>query len=433
MTLTVVGAGYVGLVTAAVFCDFGNVVYVVDINKEKIEGLKKGRLPFFEPSLAEFVKRNQKAKRLFFTTSYKRSVSRSQVVLICVGTPPKNNGEADLSHLFASVEETAKNLSGYTLIAIKSTVPIGFEDDLEKTVKKYAKSQFEFASLPEFLREGTAIEDSLHPDRIVIGTTSRQAQKILLDLHAPISGKRIICDSRSAQLIKYASNAFLATKVSFANAIANLCEKVGTDVEKVLAGVGSDSRIGSNFLKPGVGYGGSCLPKDVLAFIAIAHYFNSDLEILRVVNDINEKQVTIFIAKIVQALAKTKDPQNISGNKVAILGLAFKPNTDDVRESPPIKIIRQLSDLGAEITAYDPQAMVNAQKVLPQIKYAKDAFEAVRAKDAMVVTTEWDEFRQLDLSRIKKLLKKPIIIDGRNIYSKEKVKKLGFKYIGIGR
>src|SRR3990167_8355059 len=433
MTLTIVGAGYVGLVTAAVFADLGNRVFCVDIVREKVEGLKKGKVPFFEPSLTEYVVRNQAAKRLFFTTNYSEAVPKSQAVFICVGTPPKNNGEADLSYLFAAVEETAKNLSGYTLIAIKSTIPIGFEDDLEATVKKYAKTKFEFGACPEFLREGTAIEDTLHPDRIVIGATSKKAQKVLLELHAPISGERILCDVRSAQLIKYASNALLATKVSFANAIAAICEKTGANVEKVLAGVGADRRIGRSFLYPGVGYGGSCLPKDVLAFIAIARSFNYDFHLLRSVESINEGQISLFINKVRSVLdAQEEKSENLSGNKLAVLGLAFKPDTDDMRDAPSVKIIRGLIELGAEITAYDPQAMKNAKKVLPKINYAKDEYDAVRGKDAILLVTEWTQFAELDFGRIKKFVKKPIILDGRNFLDSEKVKRAGFIHFKIG-
>lgn len=434
MTLTVIGAGYVGLVSAAVFSDLGNRVFCVDINKNRIEDLKRAKVPFFEPSLSEYIKKNIAAKRLFFTTSYKESVPKSQVVLICVGTPPKNNGEADLSYLFSAVEETAKNLSGYTLITIKSTIPIGFEDDLEAAVKKYAQTNYEFAASPEFLKEGTAIEDTLHPDRIVIGTTSKKAQKILLELHAPISGDRIICDIRSAQLIKYASNALLATKVSFANALANLCEKMGADVEKVLEGVGADRRIGRPFLYPGIGYGGSCLPKDVLAFITVGNRFDYDLELLRAVDAINNRQIETFVNKVRVALnAQEGKATNLAGKKLAVLGLAFKPNTDDMRDAPSVKIIQNLMDLQAEITAYDPQAMQNAQKILPKINYAKDAYEAIKGQDALLLITEWPEFRQLDLARIKKLLNRPIIIDGRNMFDRQKVLDLGFKYTGIGR
>ncbi len=434
MTLTVVGAGYVGLVTAAIFSDLGNKVYCVDIDKKRVENLKKAKIPFFEPQLADYVKRNINAKRLLFTTSYSQSVPKSKIVFICVGTPPKNNGEADLSYLFSAVEETAKNLAGYTLITIKSTIPIGFEDDLEQTAKKYAKSKFEFASSPEFLREGTAIEDTLNPDRIVIGSASKKAQRMLLELHAPISGNRIICDMRSAQLIKYASNALLATKVSFANDIANLCEKVGADVEKVLEGVGQDKRIGRSFLYPGVGYGGSCLPKDVLAFISIGQFFGYDLALLRAVDAINENQILKFITKIRNALdAPEGKRKNLEGKRLAVLGLAFKANTDDIREAPAIKIIKHLLDLKAKITAYDPQAMENTRRILPNIKFAKDAYSALSGCDALVLITEWSEFKELDLRLVKRLLKTPIIIDGRNFFVIDKVKQLGFKYVGIGR
>ena len=434
MTLTVVGAGYVGLVTAAVFAELGNKVFCIDINKERIEGLKRGKIPFFEPSLSEYIKRNLSQKRLFFTTSYKESVPKSQIVFICVGTPPKENGEADLSYLFAAVEETARNLAGYTLITIKSTIPIGFENDLESTVKKYAKARFEFAACPEFLREGTAIEDTLHPDRIVIGSFSKKAQKILLSLHAPISGERIICDIRSAQLIKYAANSLLATKVSFANALAVLCEKMGADVEKVIAGVGADRRIGRSFLYPGVGYGGSCLPKDVLAFIAIGRHFGYDLSLLRAVDDINQRQIELFVEKVRKALGVKGDVGNVAQDKkVAVLGLAFKPNTDDMRDAPSIKIINHLLNLGIEVTAYDPQAMDNAKKILPKVKFAKDVYSAIKNQDALLLVTEWPQFSQIDLARAKKLLKHPIIVDGRNLFPKDKVKELGFTYIGIGR
>lgn len=435
MTITIIGAGYVGLASAAVFSDLGNKVYVVDVIREKIDNLKRGIAPFYEPQLEEYIKRNVKAKRLIFTSSYKDSVPKSQIVLICVGTPPKaENGEADLSYLFAAVEETAKNIKGYTLITIKSTIPIGFEDDLEETVKKYANSKFEFAASPEFLREGTAIEDTLHPDRIVIGTDSKKAGSLLLELHAPISGERLVTDLRSAQLIKYASNALLATKVSYANAIANICEKIGADAEMVLRGVGFDKRLGRSFLYPGVGYGGSCLPKDVTAFIALANSFGYDFSLLREVDAINKNQITLLVNKIRSAL-KTKDGKGreLEGKNIAILGLAFKPNTDDMREAPSVRIIEQLIALGANITAYDPKAIEAAKKILPKINYAKDTVSAIRGKDVMVVVTDWTEFQQLDLENVKKLLKVPIIVDGRNIYDKEKVEKLGFKYFGVGR
>ena len=333
-----------------------------------------------------------------------------------------------------TVKEAAKNFTGYTLITIKSTIPIGFEDDLEKTAKKFATAQFEFASSPEFLREGTAIEDTLHPARIVIGTTSKKAQKILLELHAPISGQRIICDMRSAQLIKYASNAILATKVSFSNALAVLCEKAGADIEKVLEGVGSDKRIGRSFLYPGIGYGGSCLPKDILAFIAISENFDYDFNLLRAVDAINQGQILRFVNKIRFVLeAEETSGKNLAGKKLAILGLSFKPHTDDIRDAPSIKIINHLTDLGAEITVYDPQAMENTKRILPNIKYAKDVYGALDGKDALILITEWPQFQELDLTRVKRSLKSPIIIDGRNMFDIDRVKQLGFKYVGIGR
>lgn len=434
MTITVIGAGYVGLVTAAVFSDLGNKVYCVDVDKRKIENLKRGKVPFFEPELAEYIERNLKEKRLFFTTNYANSVPKSQTVFICVGTPPKENGEADLTYLFNAVEETAKNLSGYTLITIKSTVPIGFEDDLEATVKKHAKAKFEFAVSPEFLREGTAIEDTLHPDRIVIGAHSKKAEKILLELHAPISGERTICDMRSAQLIKYGANALLATKVSYANSIAILCEKMGADVTKVMQGIGSDKRIGHSFLNPGIGYGGSCLPKDVSAFIAQSSRFDYNFELLSAVDSINNYQIERFINKIRIALnAQEGKKNNLSGFKVAILGLAFKPNTDDMRDAPSIKIINALLDLKAQIVAYDPQAIKNAKKIIAGIKFSTDAYRALEGSDVMVIVTEWQEFSQIDLKKAKKLMKKPLIVDGRNIFNTTKVKSLGFGYVGIGQ
>lgn len=433
MTLTVVGAGYVGLVTAAVFADLGNKVFCVDIDKEKIRNLKKGKIPFFEPSLADYIQRNLN-KNLFFDISYSQTIPKSQVVFICVGTPPKESGEADLSFLFAAVEATAKNLKGYTLITIKSTIPVGFEDDLESLVKKHAKTRFEFAASPEFLREGTAIEDTLHPDRIVIGTDSAKAKKTLLELHAPISGERIICDVRSAQLIKYAANGLLATKVSFANAVAILCEKTGADIEKVLEGVGADKRLGRYFLHPGVGYGGSCLPKDVLAFVAIANHFGYDFELLRAVDAINNNQIENFINKVRLALdGQESQGKDLTGKKLAVLGLAFKPNTDDMRDAPSVKIINHLLDLGAQIIAYDPQATGNAKKIFPNIKYASNVYQALEGANAMLIVTEWPQFAQIDLKKAKKLLKKPIIVDGRNIFDPQKMKDLGFTYVGIGR
>lgn len=435
MTITVIGAGYVGLVTAVVFSELGNRVFCIDVNKERVSLLQGGKAPFYEPRLEELLQTNISKKKLVFTDSYEASVPKSQIVLVCVGTPPKDNGEADLSYLFSAVEETAKHLKAYTLIAIKSTIPVGFEDDLENRAKKFAKSKFEFASCPEFLREGSAIEDSFHPDRIVIGASSEKAQKTLLELHAPLSGERIICDSRSAQLIKYAANAMLAVKISFANAIADICERTGADVEKVLSGVGADKRIGRQFLYPGVGYGGSCLPKDVQAFIATARQFDYNFDFLRAVQEINEGQVKKFVNKIRTALsAREQEGKDLSGKKIAVLGLSFKPNTDDLRDAPSIKIITKLLEIGAQIQAYDPKAMKNAQRILPQkVKFCNDPYEAAKDVQAILLITEWDEFKEIDFEKLKKVVSSPILIDGRNIFDKVKLKKLGFTYIGVGR
>lgn len=434
MTITIVGAGYVGLITAVLFSELGNQVFCIDVSQDKINLLKKGKTPFFEPGLEEYLNRNVKEQRLKFTTSNSESIPKSQTVFICVGTPPAKNGEADLTFLFGAIAKTAKNIHDYTLVVIKSTFPIGFENDIEEIVKKNTKAEFEFAASPEFLKEGTAIEDAFHPDRIVIGTNSKRAQQILLDLHDALPGERIICDMRSAQLIKYASNAFLATKISYANALANISEKVGANVEKVLAGVGADKRIGHDFLKPGVGYGGSCLPKDVLAFIAQANAFDYNFDLLRSVDAINNSQIDIFINKVREALKATEDKKsNLEGLSLAILGLAFKPNTDDIRDAPSIKIIQSLINLGAKLTLYDPKANENAKKIFPNLEFTNSVYQAINGKDAAIIVTEWPEFKEMDLKNVKKNLKRPIIIDGRNLFDVAKMKKMGFKYFSVGR
>lgn len=428
MTITIVGTGYVGLVTGAVFADFGHKVYCLDIDQNKIAKLKGGDIPFYEPGLEELVRINLAQKRLVFTTSYSQSIPKSKVVFICVGTPAKENGEADLTYLFSSIKETAKHLKGYTLMAIKSTVPIGVEVELEAIMKNTAKNKFEFASCPEFLREGSAVEDAKNPDRIVIGTKSTKAADLLLDLYKHLNGQRLVCDLRSAQTIKYAANTYLATKISFANAIANICEKLGADAETVLTGVGLDRRIGKNFLSPGVGYGGSCFPKDVAAFIQIADSIGYNFSLLKATQEINKKQVDLFIDKITQALG------TISGKTVGILGLAFKPNTDDIREAPSVRIISKLLQQEAKIKAYDPAAANNVRKVFgSQIELTENPYDALTDAEVMLVITEWNEFKELDLVKAKKLMSQPVIIDGRNIYDPEKVQSLGFIYQGIGR
>ena len=431
MTITFIGHGYVGLVTAAVFADLGNTVWVVGRTPEKIGKLKKGLAPFYEPGLSELVKRNVDAGRLFFTLDYKEAVTPSEVIFICVGTPSKENGEADLSSVLEAAESIGKSLAGYKVVVTKSTVPPGTNKkvaDIINRVKPEGAS-FAIASVPEFLREGNAIADTLHPDRVVIGTTSDRAQAILLELHKPINGKTVLCNVETAELIKYASNSLLSTKISFANAIAFLSESAGADVAQVLEGVGLDKRIGRSFLYPGVGYGGSCFPKDVKALIAIAASYGYDFKLLKAVDEINRDAGKHFVAKIREHFGG-----NIKKKMIAVLGLSFKPDTDDMREAPSIGIITQLIQLGATVTAYDPVAIENAKKVLPKsVVYARDAYRAVRGADAVAVITEWNEFRQLDLVRLASELKGLVLFDGRNIYEPTRVKSLGFMYYGVGR
>lgn len=386
-------------------------------------------MPFFEPGLEEMVRRNYASGRIKFTLDYHEAVIASEIVFIAVGTPPKKTGDADLSSVFNAAQAIGKNLDGYTVVVTKSTVPPGTNRKVAQIIEKVKpkKTTFDIASCPEFLREGTALSDTLHPDRVIIGTQSIKAKKILIDLHKPIDGKTIVCGIETAEMIKYASNSLLSTKISFANAIAYLCERVGADVEQVLEGVGLDRRLGRAFLYPGMGYGGSCFPKDVKALIAIAGKAGYDFTLLKAVDQINEQASRFFIKKITSVLAPVK------GKIVGVLGLAFKPNTDDMREAPSIKVISALQQKGAKIRVYDPVAMKNAKQILSDVVYYTSAYDVARGADALVVVTEWNEFRQLDLKNIKLLMRRPIIFDGRNIYEPEKVKSLGITYFGVGR
>jgi UDPglucose 6-dehydrogenase len=431
MTISFIGAGYVGLVTGAVFADFGHKVYVVDINKDRIKNLNKAKIPFYEYGLEDLVKRGIESKRLIFTTSYYDSVPDSKVVFICVGTPSAIDGSVDLHQLYQATESVAKHLKGQTVIAVKSTVPIGIEIELEKIIRDKSSNHFEIVSVPEFLREGTAIEDCMHPDRIVIGSKYQngKAVDLILDLHKHFSGERIICALRSAQMVKYAANSLLAIKVSFSNAVALLAEKMGADAEIVLHGVGLDKRIGRSYLYPGVGYGGSCLPKDILAFVDVASKFGYDFSLLRAVDKINQEQIDNFIYKIKQALSN-----DIKGKKIAILGLSFKPNTDDIREAPSIKIINKLFDSEAKVVVYDPVATGNIKKIFDnKIDYGRNPYDAAKGADCLAIITEWNQFLDLDFEKIKKLMKTKIIADGRNIYDGDMLRRLGFKYLGVGR
>ncbi len=429
MTITFIGHGYVGLVTAAVFADLGNTVWVIGHTQEKIDNLKKGILPIYEPGLEEIVKRNVKAKRLLFTLDYKESIPSSSAVFIAVGTPPKKTGEADLSVVLEVAEKIGKHLDGYTVVVTKSTVPVGTNKKVKKIVDsvKPEKATFDIASTPEFLREGQAISDTLHPDRIVIGTETYEARKVLIDLHKPIDGQLVLTTVETAEMIKYAANAFLATKISFANAIAQLAEKTGADGIKVLEGIGLDRRIGPSFLSPGAGYGGSCFPKDVKALIAIASGYDYDFKLLKDVEAVN-KEAMIGIIKKAKTLLKSP-----KGKTVGVLGLSFKPDTDDMRDAPSLVVMNSLLELGVKIKAYDPVAMENAKKRIKGIEFCSDAYAVAKDSDLLIVMTEWNEFKQLDLGKIQKIMKKAVLLDGRNIYDPTKVRDIGFVYVGVGR
>jgi len=430
MTITFVGHGYVGLVTASVFADLGNTVWVIGHTKEKIENLKKGILPIYEPGLEEIVKKNVKAKRLLFTLDYKEAIFGSKAVFIAVGTPPKPTGEADLSVVFEVAKKIGENLKQYTVVVTKSTVPVGTNKKTKEIISAAKPSgvTFDIASIPEFLREGQAISDTLHPDRVVIGTDSKAAENLLVELHEGIDGKKVLTNIETAEMIKYAANSFLATKISYANAVAHLCELTGANGIKVLEAIGLDKRIGSQFLYAGAGYGGSCFPKDVKAMIAISTKAGYDFSLLKDVEEINKQAVHGIISK-----AKKLLDGNVKGKTVGVLGLSFKPDTDDMRDAPSIVVINGLLQEGAIIKAYDPIAMSNAKRILKNIEYCADSYSVAKDSDLLIIVTEWNEFRQLDLGKIKEAMKDPVLLDGRNIYNPEEVRGIGFRYVGVGR
>ncbi len=429
MKIGIIGTGYVGLVTGACLAALGNEVICVDNDLQKIKNLKKLIIPIYEPGLEELVKKNVKNKRLSFSSSIKTAVDKSQVIFIAVGTPAKENGEADLTGIENVTRQIAQNLKGYRLIVEKSTVPIEtgkwVRHTIEVNIKRRVK--FDVASNPEFLREGSAIGDFMHPDRIVIGVESKRAEEILLKLYKPLKVPILVTDIKSAELIKHASNSFLATKISFINAISKICETTGADILKVAWGMGLDKRIGKSFLNAGLGYGGACLPKDLDAFIHIAQKLGYDFELLKIVKKINEQQKEFMLKKIRDSLWILKD------KTIGVLGLTFKPNTDDLRNAVSIDIIKGLRKEGAKIKVYDPAGTSKAKKILGEVKFCLNAYQAAKNSDCLLIITEWDEFKELDLSRIKKLLRQPLIIDGRNIYEPQEMKKLGFRYIGVGR
>ena len=430
MNICVVGTGYVGLVTGAVFADLGNDVVCVDKLRDKIDSLKAGRMPIYEPGLEEMVARNVDDGRLTFTTDLPAGVRQSDVVFIAVGTPPRETGETDLSHVEAVAAEIGRTMDRYKVVVNKSTVPVGTGELVREVVARHQPTPIDFdvVSNPEFLREGSAIEDTLRPDRIVIGAPNQHAAMRLVELYAPLERPMIITDLPSAEVIKYASSAFLAAKISFINAIANICESAGADVTQVMKGMGLDTRIGGAFLQAGLGYGGSCFPKDVDSLIHTAGRLGYDFRLLKSVVDINRERS----GRLVEMIRKVLDP--LDDKTVAVLGLAFKPNTDDMREAKSVEVIQQLHAAGATIRAYDPVAADNARPLLPDgVIYTASPYEAAQDADAVVLVTEWNEFKFLNLERLRSVLRRRAIFDGRNIWEPDRMRRLGFEYYSIGR
>ncbi len=430
MNICVVGTGYVGLVTGAVFADLGNDVVCVDNDHAKIDRLRRGRMPLYEPGLEEMVGRNAADGRLTFTSDLTAGVRQSDVVFIAVGTPPKASGETDLSQVEAVAADIGRAMDRYKVVVNKSTVPVGTGELVREVITRHQPRPVEFdvVSNPEFLREGSAIEDTLRPDRIVIGAPTQQVAMTLVELYAPLERPMIITDLPSAEVIKYASNAFLAVKISFINAIANVCETAGADVSQVTKGIGLDSRIGSAFLSPGLGYGGSCFPKDVDSLIHTAGQLGYDFKLLRSVVEINRERATHLAEMMRKALGPLDD------KTIAVLGLAFKPNTDDMREAKSLEVIRLLHDGGARVRAYDPVAMDNARPLLPDtVLFTDSAYDAAEGADAVALVTEWNEFKFLNLERLRRLLRRPVVFDGRNLWEPERMRRLGFEYHSIGR
>ncbi|MEX0997218.1 MAG: UDP-glucose/GDP-mannose dehydrogenase family protein [Flavobacteriaceae bacterium] len=432
MKIAVIGTGYVGLVTGTCLAETGNEVVCVDIDATKVQRMKNGEVPIYEPHLDVLFERNIKAGRLSFTTSLDEGLAHGEIIFLALPTPEDEDGSADLKYVLGVADEIGQKITSYKVIVDKSTVPVGTSDKVKAAIAKNAKSEFDVVSNPEFLREGFAVDDFLKPERIVVGSSSERATALMKKLYGPFvrSGNPIIImDERSAELTKYASNAFLATKITFMNEIANYCELVGADVDKVRIGMGTDSRIGKRFLFPGIGYGGSCFPKDVKALYKSGKDENHEFKILNSVLEVNKKQKTILIPRI-----ENYFDGSLKGKKIAIWGLAFKPETDDIREAPALDIIDALLEKGAFVTAFDPEAMPNVQNKLGnQIEFAASMYKTLEGADALVICTEWSIFRTPDFTKIKSLLKNPVIFDGRNLYEVNEVKDLGFEYFSIGR
>ncbi len=432
MKISIIGTGYVGLVTGTCFAETGNDVICMDVDKAKIAQLKKGESPIYEPGLDALLEKNLKAGRLTVTTSLKDAAEKSDIIFLCLPTPPGADGSADLKYVMQVAEDMAKLTDGFKLIITKSTVPVGTADRLIEIFRKHKREEFVVASNPEFLKEGNAIQDFMFPDRVVVGVEDRKAEDMLRELYEPFvrTGAPILfMERRSAEMVKYAANAFLATRISFMNEVARLCEKLGADVDKVRSAIGYDNRIGPKFLFPGIGWGGSCFPKDVKALIKIGEEVSVETPVVTAVNAINEEQKKLMPDKIRRHFG-----DNLKGKKFALWGLSFKPKTDDMREAPAIVIVESLLESGASISAFDPVAEENAEKIFgKRITYAKEQYSALKGADALVLVTEWQEFREPDYNRMKSLMKGQVIFDGRNIYNPEKVRSMGFEYYGVGR
>jgi UDPglucose 6-dehydrogenase len=442
MKICIFGAGYVGLVAAACFAESGNSVITVDINESRIEGLKQGIIPIYEPGLKEMILRNQAEGRLSFTTDTVSAVQSSLISFIAVGTPPGEDGSADLQYVLGVAREIGRTMTGYKIIVDKSTVPVGTADKVRVAIQEEldlrgVNLEFDVVSNPEFLKEGAAIDDFMKPDRVVIGTDNVRTAEIMKELYDPFMRKQnrmIIMDIRSAEMTKYAANAMLATRISFMNQIAGLCERMGADVAAVREGIGSDSRIGYDFLFPGPGYGGSCFPKDVKALIKTAEESNYDFLLLKAVEDVNERQKEVLADKVIKALGTQDGEQPLTGRTIACWGLSFKPRTDDMREAPAITIIERLLAAGATVRAHDPEAIKEARKEFGnRIEYSHNQYDILANADALVIITDWNEYRNPDFDRIKAALKTQLIIDGRNLYKPDRMESTGFRYIPLGR
>jgi UDPglucose 6-dehydrogenase len=431
MKICMIGTGYVGLVTGACFAENGNEVVCLDIDREKIAQIQKGKMPIYEPGLDEMVRRNRREGRIKFSTNLKEAIKETLFIFIAVGTPPQEDGSADLTSVLAVAREIGQTMKGYKVVVTKSTVPVGTTERVKEIIQQETREPFDVASNPEFLKEGAALDDFMRPDRVVVGVDNQAVGELMKELYAPFvrTGKPIlIMDIRSSELTKYAANAMLATRISFMNEMANLCERLGTDINMLRKGIGSDPRIGPSFLFPGVGYGGSCFPKDVNAIIKAAEERGYELRLLKEVERVNQRQKEIVVDKVIARFGKS-----LKGKNFAVWGLSFKPNTDDIREAPSIVIINRLMKQGAKVRAYDPVAISEARKIFgDRVIYGKGDYDILKGADALIIITEWNEFREPDFDRIKKLLKNPVIFDGRNIYNPSKLREAGFEYYGIG-